>query len=92
MQHKKFVLTRQKLHAMKAKDYVFAGICFGILWTILFQYILPLFVDLFSNSVIALLEELIYPIGSLVTVLLLVFALFLSITKRIFKEKSKEST
>lgn len=82
MEHKTFILTRQKLEEIDAKDYVLAGFGFGIFWYVLFTYILPIFLDFFSNAVIALLEMVIYPIGNIVPILLFGYAFVIWIAKK----------
>jgi hypothetical protein len=43
-------------------------------WSSLYHYVLPVFIDPFSNTTIAFFEEILFPLGSAVSGLLLIYA------------------
>lgn len=89
MEHKNFSLTKRKLQDTSAGNFVLAGFGFMIFWYVLFAYILPLFVDFFSNATIAFLETVVHPIGSVVPLILFGYAFFVWIAKK-FNSKDKD--
>lgn len=91
MKHKNFNLTKRKLKDTSAGNFVLAGFGFMFLWYALFAYVLPLFVDLFSNATIAFLETVVHPIGSVVPLILFGYAFFVWIAKKCVGKNKEEA-
>lgn len=80
---KNFFLSR------KPKNIILIGFVLIFGWFILFNYLLTPFVDFLPNSVIAVLGEIIYPIGSTLWPLVVVFGFIIWPIKTILMRKER---
>ena len=90
MRHKNFRLTKYKLSDIKVRDIVLVALIFGFVWSALRHYVLPVFIGVFSNVTIAFFEEILSPIGSIIPVLLLIYAFVIWVCKLFIKDDSQD--